>query len=142
MIFRKHDRYVFRAFLSSLGAVLFFFSVIIVVLDSAERVRRLTRYWDRIVEGGRHPLMVLGEYYATLLPFLWVRLMPFGTPEQVIEKLEFIHQKIGARGVMTHFAYGGMPYDEANRNMRLFVDKVLPEVQRIGDQRGPLLAAA
>lgn len=78
MIFRKHDRYVFRAFLSSLFAVLFFFSVIIVVLDSAERVRRLTRYWDRIVEGGRNPLVVLGEYYATLLPFLWVRLMPFG----------------------------------------------------------------
>lgn len=78
MIFRKHDRYVFRAFLSSLGAVLFFFSVIIIVLDSAERVRRLTRYWDRIVEGGRHPLVVLGEYYGTLMPFLWIRLMPFG----------------------------------------------------------------
>lgn len=78
MIFRRHDRYVFRAFVSSLFTVLFFFSVIIVVLDSAERVRRLTRYWDRILEGGRHPLVVLGEYYATLLPFLWVRLMPFG----------------------------------------------------------------
>ena len=29
-------------------------------------------------EGGNHPLLVLGEYYATLLPFLWIRLMPFG----------------------------------------------------------------
>ena len=78
MIFRKHDRYVLRAFLSSLMAVLFFFSVIFVVLDSAERVRRLTRFWDRIVDSGHHPLVLLGEYYATLLPFLWVRLMPFG----------------------------------------------------------------
>lgn len=78
MIFRKHDRYVMRAFISSFLAVLFFFSVIIVVLDSAERVRRLTRYWDRIVDGGHHPLLVLAEYYATLLPFLWLRLMPFG----------------------------------------------------------------
>ncbi len=77
MIFRRHDRYVLRSFISTLLAVLFFFSVIIVVLDSAERVRRLTRYWDRIEAGGNHPLMVLAEYYGTLLPFLWLRLMPF-----------------------------------------------------------------
>ena len=68
--------------------------------------------------------------------------MPFGTPQQVIEKVEFIHETIGARGVMTHFAYGGMPYDEANRNMRLFVDRVLPELQRLGDQRGKLQVEA
>ena len=72
----------------------------------------------------------------------FVRLMPFGTPQQVIEKVEFIHETIGARGMMTHFAFGGMPYDEANRNMRLFVDRVLPELQRLGDQRGELLVEA
>ena len=72
----------------------------------------------------------------------FVRLMPFGTPQQVTEKVEFIHETIGARGVMTHFAYGGMPYDEANRNMRLFVDRVLPELQRLGDQRGKLQVEA
>ena len=72
----------------------------------------------------------------------FVRLMPFGTPEQVIEKVEFIHKTIGARGVMTHFAYGGMPYAEANRNMKLFVDRVLPELRAVGNQRGPLDLAA
>lgn len=72
----------------------------------------------------------------------FVRLMPFGTPDQVIEKIEFIHNTIGARGVMTHFAYGGMDYAEANRNMRLFAEKVMPEIQRLGDQRGPLAVAA
>ncbi len=77
MIFRKHDRYVMRGFIATFLAVMTFFSVIIVVLDSAERVRRLARYWDRIVEGGHHPLLVLAEYYATLLPFLWIKLMPF-----------------------------------------------------------------
>jgi alkanesulfonate monooxygenase SsuD/methylene tetrahydromethanopterin reductase-like flavin-dependent oxidoreductase (luciferase family) len=69
----------------------------------------------------------------------FARLMPFGTPEQVIEKVEFIRNTIGARGLMTHFAYGGMPYDEANRNMRLFAERVLPELQRLGE-RGPLAA--
>ena len=68
--------------------------------------------------------------------------MPFGTPQQVIEKIEFIHDTIGARGVMTHFAYGGMDYTEANRNMRLFVEKVMPEIQRLGNQQGPLTAVA
>ena len=67
--------------------------------------------------------------------------MPFGTPEQVIEKIEFIHDTIGARGVMTHFAYGGMPYEEANRNMRLFAERVMPEIQRLGSQQGALAAA-
>jgi alkanesulfonate monooxygenase SsuD/methylene tetrahydromethanopterin reductase-like flavin-dependent oxidoreductase (luciferase family) len=72
----------------------------------------------------------------------FIKLMPFGTPAQVIEKVEFIRDTIGQRGMMTHFAYGGMPYDEAHRNMRLFADKVLPEIQRLGDQRGPLTFAA
>jgi hypothetical protein len=68
--------------------------------------------------------------------------MPFGTPQQVIEKVEHIKDTIGACGVMTHFAYGGMPYDEANRNMRLFAEQVLPEIQRLGDLSGPLKAVA
>jgi hypothetical protein len=68
--------------------------------------------------------------------------MPFGTPAQVIEKIEFIHDTIGARGVMTHFAFGGMGYDEANRNMRLFTEQVMPELKRIGDQQGPLIVEA
>lgn len=72
----------------------------------------------------------------------FVRLMPFGTPAQVVEKVEHIRDTIGACGVMTHFAYGGMPYDEANRNMQLFAEQVLPEIQRLGDQRGPLAVAA
>ncbi len=68
----------------------------------------------------------------------FVRLMPFGTPQQVIEKIEYIHNTIGARGVMTHFAFGGMDYDEANRNMKLFVEQVMPELKGLGDQRGAL----
>ena len=66
----------------------------------------------------------------------FVRLMPFGTPQQVIEKVEFIHETIGTRGLMTHFAYGGMPYDEANRNMRLFVDRVSAGIERPGGTEG------
>jgi len=60
--------------------------------------------------------------------------MPFGTPDQVIEKVEHIHRTIGAQGTMCHFAYGGMDYAEAERNLRLFADRVMPELRGIGQR--------
>jgi len=60
----------------------------------------------------------------------FARLMPWGTPEQVLEKLAAIRDMIGMNGIMCHFSYAGMPYDEAERNMRCFVKHVLPELQQ------------
>ena len=59
----------------------------------------------------------------------FVRLMPWGTPEQVLEKFAFIRRTIGMKGVMGHFSYAGMPYEEAERNLRCFARHVLPELQ-------------
>lgn len=72
----------------------------------------------------------------------FVRLMPFGTPDQVLEKIAYIHDTIGARGVMGHFNYAGMPIEEAVRNRDLFADKVMPELQRLGERNEVLLAEA
>ena len=36
---------------------------------------------------------------------------------------------IGCNGVMPGFSYGGMPYADAERSIRLFAEKVLPELQ-------------
>ncbi len=59
----------------------------------------------------------------------FARLMPWGTPAQVLEKLAAIRDIIGMNGVMCHFSYAGMPYDEAERNLQCFVKHVLPELQ-------------
>ncbi len=59
----------------------------------------------------------------------FVKLMPFGTPQQVLDKLDAIRDMIGMNGVMTHFAYAGMPFDEAERNLRCFASGVLPELK-------------
>jgi alkanesulfonate monooxygenase SsuD/methylene tetrahydromethanopterin reductase-like flavin-dependent oxidoreductase (luciferase family) len=59
----------------------------------------------------------------------YARLMPWGTPDQVLEKLAFIRDTIDMRGIMCHFSYAGMPYDEAERNMRCFAEHVLPELK-------------
>ena len=60
----------------------------------------------------------------------FVELMPFGTPEQVLEKIRFIHERIGNSAVLATFSLGGMPYDEAERSMRLFAKEVLPELKK------------
>ncbi len=62
----------------------------------------------------------------------FVQLMPWGTPEQVVEKLRFIHDTIGMNGIMCHFSFAGMPFDEAERNMRCFASQVMPEIRRWG----------
>jgi alkanesulfonate monooxygenase SsuD/methylene tetrahydromethanopterin reductase-like flavin-dependent oxidoreductase (luciferase family) len=59
----------------------------------------------------------------------FARLMPWGTPEQVIDKLAAIRKMIGINGLICHFSYAGMPYDEAERNMRCFATHVLPELK-------------
>ena len=79
--------------------------------------------------------VILGEFAEQRR----TRLMPWGTPDQLLEKIEFVHETIGAQGMMGHFSYAGMPYDEAERSLRLFVDKVMPEMQRIGTESGALM---
>ena len=60
----------------------------------------------------------------------FVKLMPWGTPEQVLEKLAFIRETIHMKGIMGHFSFAGMPYAEAEKSLRCFVDKVMPELKR------------
>jgi alkanesulfonate monooxygenase SsuD/methylene tetrahydromethanopterin reductase-like flavin-dependent oxidoreductase (luciferase family) len=60
----------------------------------------------------------------------FAQLMPWGTPDQVLEKLAFIRDTIDANGFMLNFSYAGMPYDEAERNLRCFAKYVLPEVKK------------
>jgi alkanesulfonate monooxygenase SsuD/methylene tetrahydromethanopterin reductase-like flavin-dependent oxidoreductase (luciferase family) len=59
----------------------------------------------------------------------FVSLMPWGTPDQVIEKVAAIEANIGIAGFFPFFSYGGMPYEEVSRNVDLFVDAVMPELK-------------
>lgn len=55
--------------------------------------------------------------------------MPAGNPTEVLEILERISKEVNLQGFFPHFHFGGMPRAEAERNMRLFADKCLREVQ-------------
>ena len=56
----------------------------------------------------------------------YVNLMPWGTPEVFIEKMHKIDEAIDIGALVTHFAFAGMPYDQAEEGMRLFAREVLP----------------
>lgn len=60
----------------------------------------------------------------------FAKLMPWGTPDMVLEKLKFIRDTIDARGFMLNFSYAGMPFDEVERNLKCFAKHVLPEVKK------------
>ncbi|MDP6624081.1 MAG: LLM class flavin-dependent oxidoreductase [Alphaproteobacteria bacterium] len=53
----------------------------------------------------------------------------YGTPDQVCEKILWHQEMVGSCAVIGVFSYGGMPEDEAKRNMTLFAEQVLPRLK-------------
>jgi len=60
----------------------------------------------------------------------FAQLMPWGTPKQVLEKIEHIHGILGMNAISCNFSYAGMPWAEAERNMKCFAKHVLPELHK------------
>ncbi len=54
---------------------------------------------------------------------------PIGTPDEIIDKIKTLQKAISLEMLVVHVFYGGMPRDKAEKSMRLFAEKVLPEVQ-------------
>jgi alkanesulfonate monooxygenase SsuD/methylene tetrahydromethanopterin reductase-like flavin-dependent oxidoreductase (luciferase family) len=53
----------------------------------------------------------------------------WGTPDQCVEKITMIREKLGACAFLAIFNYAGMPVEEAKRNQALFAAKVLPKLK-------------
>lgn len=60
-------------------------------------------------------------------------LQVYGTPEQCFEQIMEIRRKFGMNHFVGVFAYGAMPYPEAERSMRLFANRVLPRLKQVPD---------
>jgi alkanesulfonate monooxygenase SsuD/methylene tetrahydromethanopterin reductase-like flavin-dependent oxidoreductase (luciferase family) len=54
---------------------------------------------------------------------------PIGTPDEIIDKIKTLQQAISLEMLVIHVFYGGMPREKAEKSLRLFAEKVLPEVQ-------------
>jgi alkanesulfonate monooxygenase SsuD/methylene tetrahydromethanopterin reductase-like flavin-dependent oxidoreductase (luciferase family) len=60
----------------------------------------------------------------------FLNLQVWGTPEQCYDKIQGITKRLGSDAFFGVFAYGGMPVDEAERNLRAFATTVMPELQK------------
>lgn len=56
-------------------------------------------------------------------------IMPAGTPQEVLEKVDEINRRVGLQGFLPHFHFGSMPRAEAIRNIKLFAQKCVPEIK-------------
>jgi hypothetical protein len=54
-----------------------------------------------------------------------------GTPEQCYDKIVDIHRRTGNSHFVGVFSYAGMPYDDAEANMRLFAKEVMPQLKKL-----------
>ena len=54
---------------------------------------------------------------------------PIGTPDEIVQRIKKLQQTISLETAVIHMMYGGMPRDKAEKSLRLFAEKVLPEVQ-------------
>jgi alkanesulfonate monooxygenase SsuD/methylene tetrahydromethanopterin reductase-like flavin-dependent oxidoreductase (luciferase family) len=58
----------------------------------------------------------------------------YGTPEQILQKIEDRINLIGDFHLNAFFTYGGVPHDRAEAGMRLFAAEVIPEVVRLREK--------
>src|SRR5207248_788159 len=59
----------------------------------------------------------------------YVKIQIVGTPEDCIAQIAELQRVTGTDHVVTEFSFGGIPHDDAEKNMRLFASRVLPVLQ-------------
>jgi alkanesulfonate monooxygenase SsuD/methylene tetrahydromethanopterin reductase-like flavin-dependent oxidoreductase (luciferase family) len=131
--------------------------------EARERaVRYLTRKWDSIDAhyhfSDGHLASVKGyesygkvaktyakmkdENFRQKATDFYVKIQVVGTPGDCLEQLAELRRLTGLDHLVTEFSFGGMPHEEAELNMRLFADRVMPALQRDPAFAGAALAAA
>jgi alkanesulfonate monooxygenase SsuD/methylene tetrahydromethanopterin reductase-like flavin-dependent oxidoreductase (luciferase family) len=74
----------------------------------------------------------IATYGSDKVTDFFMNLQVWGTPEQCYEKILDIRDRVGNDTFVGVFSYAGMPYDDAERNMRLFAREVVPQLQKPG----------
>ncbi|HEV8530378.1 MAG TPA: LLM class flavin-dependent oxidoreductase [Methylomirabilota bacterium] len=70
------------------------------------------------------------EGYRKKATDFYVKIQVVGTPDDCLQQLAELHRLTGLDHLVTEFGYGGMPHEEAELNMRLFAERVMPVLQR------------
>jgi alkanesulfonate monooxygenase SsuD/methylene tetrahydromethanopterin reductase-like flavin-dependent oxidoreductase (luciferase family) len=70
------------------------------------------------------------ESYRKKATAFYVRIQVVGTPDDCLQQIAELQRLTGLDHLVTEFGYGGMPHEQAELNMRLFADRVVPVLQR------------
>ena len=84
----------------------------------------------------------IATYGASTVTDFFTNLQVWGTPEQCYAKILDIRDRVGNETFVGVFSYAGMPYDAAERNMRLFAREVMPALQKLGREPRRVAPAA
>jgi len=111
--------------------------------------RYIGGYWDTVLRhyefASDHLQRTSGyEYYGAVAQRLngngdaakasiefFMDLQIWGTPEQCADKIADRVRRMNAGTFTGVFSYAGMPWNEAERNLRLFAERVLPRVKEL-----------
>ncbi len=104
--------------------------------ESTMRQRRLTAQAVAAGHGAdQETAERLGRLYTESYDDLLGR-VAFGTPERVVERLEWFRDTFGLSGVSLDVNPGGqLPYDRVVRSVRLLCDRVVPEIRGSKEMR-------
>jgi alkanesulfonate monooxygenase SsuD/methylene tetrahydromethanopterin reductase-like flavin-dependent oxidoreductase (luciferase family) len=72
------------------------------------------------------------QYGTDTVVDYFMNLQVWGTPEQCYEKILDIHARTNNSHYIGVFSYAGMPYEDAEANMRLFAREVVPALKKLG----------
>ncbi len=117
--------------------------------DLAESEDHARRYMGKFVESNFHHYEFLGEHFATVKGYDayvqkaaiakaagldgavagFMQAAVWGTPERILRELETRRGVLGDFELNVAFRFGGVPYDIAERGLKLFAKEVLPVLQ-------------
>jgi alkanesulfonate monooxygenase SsuD/methylene tetrahydromethanopterin reductase-like flavin-dependent oxidoreductase (luciferase family) len=60
----------------------------------------------------------------------YVKIQIVGTPDECLQQIAELRRLTGVDHLATEFGYGAMPHEQAELNMRLFAERVMPALQR------------
>ena len=60
----------------------------------------------------------------------YVKIQVVGTPADCLQQIAELQRLTGLDHLVVEFGYGGMPHEEAQLNMRMFAERVMPVLQR------------
>jgi alkanesulfonate monooxygenase SsuD/methylene tetrahydromethanopterin reductase-like flavin-dependent oxidoreductase (luciferase family) len=60
----------------------------------------------------------------------YVGIQIVGTPKDCLDQIALLQRLTGLDHLVTEFSFGGLPHEEAEVNMRLFAERVMPALQR------------